>query len=228
MYNNNSFEYDSTGSTSNPTYSSSTKNKMTAGGYNISKGRALGILGIWIIVTISIALMVAYIPDHSCSDPDNENDITSTFPDSGVTTMEPATEFPPQGDGPWMDPFLNEAIRPKHYDLYLDPDFYFDGSTFKGRENITIDVGIETRHLIVHYKYMNITRTAVWDEQGRELDVEETFSYDTHEYWITSLVEAVTTGSTVTLHLEFEGSLVNGIVGYYKSTYVNMDTGVER
>ena len=158
--------------------------------------------------------MVAYIPDHSCSDPDNENDITSTFPDSGVTTMEPATEFPPQGDGPWMDPFLNEAIRPKHYDLYLDPDFYFDGSTFKGRENITIDVGIETRHLIVHYKYMNITRTAVWDEQGRELDVEETFSYDTHEYWITSLVEAVPAGTAST----------NDVIQYSCVSYENVSS----
>ena len=199
-------------------------------GYNISRGRALCVVLTWLVITVSIALMVAYIPDHSCDDDDTapSGGVAATTIALPMLTDDVTTQFPPQGDGPWMDPFLDERIRPLHYDLYLDPDFYYDGTTYYGRENITVDVGIETEHIIVHYKYMNITNTRVWLEDGTELTIIETFAYDAHEYWVTSLDSAVPAGSVIILHLEFRGSLVNGIVGYYKSTYVNMDTGVER
>ena len=198
-------------------------------GYNISKGRALCVVLAWLVITVVIALMVAYIPDHSCDDDAAPHGgVAATTIALPMVTDDVTTQFPPQGDGPWMDPFLDERIRPLHYDLYLDPDFYYDGTTYYGRENITVDVGIETEHIIVHYKYMNITNTRVWLEDGTELTIIETFAYDAHEYWVTSLSSAVPAGSVIILHLEFRGSLVNGIVGYYKSTYVNMDTGVER
>ena len=196
-------------------------------GYNISRGRALCVLFTWVIITVCIALMVAYIPDHSCDDCQHDVAATATTLQFPSVTDDVTTQFPPQGDGPWMDPFLDERIRPVHYDLFMDPEFYHDGTTYYGRENITIEVGVDTEYLIVHYKYMNITNTRAWLEDGTELQVADTFAYDTHEYWVTSLTSAVPAGSVVVLHLEFHGSLVNGIVGYYKSTYVNQDTGVE-
>ena len=42
------------------------------------------------------------------------------------------------------------------------------------------------------------------------------------------LTEDITAGSTVVLHMHFEGSLVDGISGFYKSTYVNTQTGIKR
>ncbi len=60
------------------------------------------------------------------------------------------------------------------------------------------------------------------------LDVARTFAYEPNQYWVTELQQEISGNQLVVLHLEFEGSLANGIVGYYKSTYVNADTGEER
>ena len=63
---------------------------------------------------------------------------------------------------------------------------------------------------------------------GDSIEIVDTFAYEPHEYWVIQTATPISSGSTVMLHLEFNGSLVNGIVGYYKSTYVNSLTGVER
>ena len=195
--------------------------------YVVSRSRVVLVFVAFAVILVSVSLMVAYIPDHSCPDASStEADVTTTNPDDG-SSIE-ATDLPPQGDGPWMDPFLNPLVRPVHYELFLDPDFYFDGDTFYGRENITIDVGVATQHVIVHYKLLNVTTLRVATADGTELQIVETFAYDPHEYWVTSLQDEVQAGTVIILTLEFRGSLTNGIVGYYKSTYVNQDTGVER
>ncbi len=58
--------------------------------------------------------------------------------------------------------------------------------------------------------------------------MKRTFPYDRNQFWVTELDEKIPEDSRVILHLHFEGSLVVGIVGYYKSTYINSDTGKER
>ena len=198
--------------------------------YLVSRSRLILMFVGFVVVLISVSLMVAYVPDHSCpSDVTQKNAITKTHMDINYDhPVVIATDLPPQGDGPWMEPFLNPSIRPIHYDLYLDPDFYFDGNTFIGRENITIYVGVNTQHIIVHYKFLNVTTLQVTTAEGNNLVVTDTFAYDANEYWVTSLADEVPSGSVIVLSLEFSGSLVNGIVGYYKSTYVNQDTGIER
>ena len=63
---------------------------------------------------------------------------------------------------------------------------------------------------------------------GDALSINRTSAYEPNQYWVTELMDELTQGQVVVLHLQFEGSLVNGIVGYYKSTYINADTGVQR
>ena len=43
-------------------------------------------------------------------------------------------------DDLWLDPYLPDFIVPIHYDLYLNPNFYFDGSTYQGRVEIDLEV----------------------------------------------------------------------------------------
>ena len=177
------------------------------------------------MVGLMAGLIKKPCPEH---DSNQAEEITTLEPTTSTLTPEMITTLPPQGDGPWMDPFLPSYTLPVHYDMWFYPDFYFNGSTFQGRENITINVLENTKYLLVHYKLMNITQTGVFTDTGDEIQVVQTFAYDPHEFWVTEVAQEIAAGSTVILHLEFEGSLVNGIVGYYKSTYVNSDTGEER
>ena len=74
---------------------------------------------------------------------------------------------------------------------------------------------------------MNITKTTVTLD-AKELAIDETFGYSKNQFWVTELTEKIPANSVVRLYLEFNGSLVNGIVGYYKSTYYNSLTNKER
>ena len=53
---------------------------------------------------------------------------------------------------PWLDPYLPTNVEPVSYDIWLHPDFYFDGSTFQGRESIVLDILSTTNTIIVHKK----------------------------------------------------------------------------
>lgn len=129
---------------------------------------------------------------------------------------------------PWMDPFLPSSLEPVHYDLYQNPDFYFDGSTFSGRVSIVMNVLNSTDLILVHIKALNITATRVYDRNGNRLTLEDTFAYEPNQYWVVQTLNPLPEGSTATLELDFTGSLTNGIVGYYKSTYVHDVTGITR
>lgn len=196
-------------------------------GYYISKTRLIIIVCLWIAITVLVGLLAGLIK-KSCPPEDGTQ---TTTPSDSMTSLRPsqeATTLPPQGDGPWMDPFLPSFTYPIHYELWFYPDFYFNGTTFEGRENITIQVTENTKYILVHYKMMDITQTRAYLENGAELEVVQAFGYEVNQFWVTELRNEISAGTTIVLHLQFQGSLVNGIVGYYKSTYVNMDTGVER
>jgi glutamyl aminopeptidase len=132
----------------------------------------------------------------------------------------------PDATDPWLDPYLPTTVEPIHYDLYQYPDFYHDGSVFTGEVSIQLDVLNVTDTLIVHIKDMNVTSSRVFDRNGNQLTLRDTFAYEPNQYWVVQTLNPLQEGSTVTLQLTFTGSLTNGIVGYYKSTYVHDVTGV--
>lgn len=195
-------------------------------GYYISKGRCVFVVCLWVAITVSIGLMAGLI-NKSC--PNGNGDpgqlpVTSTTP----RDQPPSTTLPPQGHGPWMNPFLPDDVIPVAYDLWFHPDFYFNGETFKGRENIEIYFKEKSKYIIVHTKLLTITETKAFDDIGNPIDVVQTFEYKPNQFWVTEVKDEISAGATVHLHLEFEGSLGNAIVGYYKSTYINKDTGIKR
>ena len=133
----------------------------------------------------------------------------------------------PLVDEPWHEPFLPPYAEPVLYDVWLYPDFYLNGKTFSGRENITIVLRQDTNLLLVHCKQMDITDVQVSMSTGRSLQVDTHFLFPKNQYLVVQTKETMPNGSTVILHFEFRGSLA-GINGYYKSTYVNRLTGNER
>ena len=51
------------------------------------------------------------------------------------------------------------------------------------------------------------------------------FSYDAHNYWVCQTESQLLVGQRVTLHLSFNGRLDEGVVGFYKTHYVDDFTG---
>jgi glutamyl aminopeptidase len=145
--------------------------------------------------------------------------LTSTQPPS-LSTAEYGRK------GPWLDTFLPDNLIPVHYDLWVYPDFYHDGSTFAGAVNISINITQVTSYLLVHILDLNISNTQVWKTNGSLIDIKQTFAYETNHYWVVDLIKPVYAGSSLTLHLKFTGSLINeGKQGFFKGSYKNTLTG---
>lgn len=155
--------------------------------------------------------------------------VVASFADEAPTY---AAKYPakngatPDVADPWLDPYLPTTIEPVRYDLYQYPDFYHNGSIFTGRVSIELNVLNSTDTIIVHIKDMNITSSRVYDRNNNQLTLRETFPYEPNQYWVVQTLNPLPEGLSATLELTFTGSLTNGIVGYYKSTYVHDVTGV--
>ncbi|XP_041364193.1 glutamyl aminopeptidase-like [Gigantopelta aegis] len=130
---------------------------------------------------------------------------------------------------PWKNLRLPRYIVPLHYDLTLYPDFYGNNGWFYGNETIEIDVRKDTKFILIHYKYMNITRTILnVNSTNAEIGIKRTFGYDPNEFWVVETNDVIKGGTVVKLDLQFDASLTRAIVGFYKSTYTNSLTGQKR
>ncbi|XP_074648583.1 aminopeptidase A-like [Tubulanus polymorphus] len=146
------------------------------------------------------------------------------------------------GAQPWLNLRLNQKFVPIHYNLTLYPDIYDGAAHFYGNVCIDIEIGEETRHILVHALNLTISSTNVRlkattqttaadgsDERKRRatengLAIQRTFYYEPNQFWVIEMKHTIKKGSIVGVDLQFDGSLDNGIVGFYKSTYVNTKT----
>ncbi|ESO85815.1 hypothetical protein LOTGIDRAFT_130453 [Lottia gigantea] len=132
-------------------------------------------------------------------------------------------------DEPWRNLRLPRTILPVHYDLTLYPDFYENNGWFYGNETITIRLDESSKYILVHYKFMNITKTELREAgTNNQIDIARTFTNEENQFWVVQTSTDIAKGSMVDLYLEFDGSLTNAIVGFYKSTYVNSITNETR
>ena len=143
----------------------------------LSGCRLVLFLAFWGALTIAVGLMAGLI-NKGCDSDDEQ--ATTTSPDA--TTSSPSTD--PPVDGPWGDPRLPKTIVPVFYDIWLYPDFYYDGSVFYGREDITIRVVEATKYVILHAKLMNVSGTTLHDKDGNSVELTQVFGYEPLEYWV--------------------------------------------
>ena len=143
-----------------------------------------------------------------------------------MNDSEKMKEIPPGWEIEYRIP---QCTQPLHYDVHLFPDLEKD--TFGGKVAIDIEVTGEPRDfLVVHTKFLEITKTTLIDtSSGDEINISEAFEYKPNEFWVVRTKANLTPQCTYTLFLEFNGKLVgNGILGFYKSVYVDPATGQKR
>ncbi|XP_017039730.2 glutamyl aminopeptidase [Drosophila ficusphila] len=134
------------------------------------------------------------------------------------TTSEPGTTASPAEK---IDYRLPGNLIPTHYDLYLFPNI--ETGEFSGQETITITVAEATDKIVLHSLNLNISSVAVMNTGSDTLQVLETSFDDVREFLTFQLSEPLTQGREIRLHLGFEGSMANKIVGLYSSSYVKED-----
>lgn len=114
---------------------------------------------------------------------------------------------------------LPAAIRPTYYNLFLHPNL--ETKRFTGNVKIDFNVTEPVNFVAVHSKYLNVTTNKLIKqlENGAEaIPIKSAFEYEKYEFFIVEPETQLATGK-YTLDLNFEGSLVDKLVGFYGSSY---------
>ena len=187
-----------------------------------------------ILPVITGVLVWHFMPkcDKDQSSTAQEQGVTSGTQSSSGSTTEttspPGTTPDSFEDGPWKILRLPRTVLPVHYDIILYPDFYGDSAWFYGNETIEIDISGETKHILIHINFLNITNTSLEDENGSSIVINRTFEYKPNQFLVIETKEMIPRNRTVWLKIQFDGSLTRSIVGLYKSVYVNSLTKQRR
>lgn len=172
------------------------------------------ILLILFVVTLCAALgfLGALISRDKCLTTTVDTQFAKNGSDVSKVDTDPVT------NPPWTDHRLPDHIRPTAYDLVLQPNLTTD--TFDGQVNITVNVRSPTDYFILHAHLLNVTFFQVKYQNGTVVKVDTAFPYEENEFFVIVLQHQVENGNYYLL-FRFNGSLVNEIVGFYKSEYID-------
>ncbi|XP_021344850.1 glutamyl aminopeptidase-like, partial [Mizuhopecten yessoensis] len=185
------------------------------------------LLVLLVVVPIVVGVLVWYLaPPRSCDSLSNVEGESGANTGSEVTTTTTTTEVPNFESEPWKNLRLPRYIIPVHYDITLYPDIYNGNGWFYGNESVEIRITKDTSYILIHYYYMNITKTMLKNNSsGATIPIKRTFSYAENQFWVIETVSPLLSGAVVRLETQYDGSLTRSMVGLYKSRYVNSITG---
>lgn len=189
---------------------------------------------LFIAIPIAVGILVWYFMPK-CDDNTNtagNSGANQGGAESTLVTSKPTSTFgttlPPSPSEPWKNLRLSRDVLPVHYNVTLYPDFYDGNSWFYGNETVEIEVYKTTSFILIHYLYLNMTKTVLRDANKVEIGIKQPRGYDENQFWIIETISPLQANSTVFLELQFDGSLTRSIVGFYKSSYVNSITNKTR
>lgn len=117
---------------------------------------------------------------------------------------------------PWESTHrLSPYIRPQQYFINLYPNL--EQGTFAGSVDITLVLDTAQSYIKLHSKGLNIKETKLNSTSVTA------FSYPKHEFWVVIPDKELDAGEHK-LQLSFEGSLLNKIVGFYRSVYTDVES----
>lgn len=143
---------------------------------------------------------------------------TTSSTSSSSGTEEPGTTAAPEEK---IDYRLPNTLKPIHYDLYLFPNI--ETGEFSGQETITITVLEATDKIVLHSLNLNISSYSLQNTGSNTLEIQEVSFDSVREFLVFQLSEELPQGREVQLHIGFEGSMANKIVGLYSSSYLKED-----
>lgn len=121
---------------------------------------------------------------------------------------------------PWESTHrLSPFIRPVQYFINLYPNL--EQGTFVGSVNVTLVLDTAQTYIKLHSKGLNISETTL------NSNTVTAFSYPEHEFWVVVPDKELCAGEHE-LQLKFNGSLLNKIIGFYRSTYTDIDTNEQK
>lgn len=125
---------------------------------------------------------------------------------------------------------LPRDIRPRKYQLRLQPDL--KNKTFSGNITIRLEVLKPISYIPLHAKLLTVETKNVekLDEELKPLRTitpSLTFEHPQLEYWVTEFAEPLEVGN-YSIQLSFNGSLVDRIVGFYQSSYLDKERKEKR
>lgn len=121
---------------------------------------------------------------------------------------------------PWESTHrLSPYIRPLQYFINLHPDI--EHGTFSGSVDITLMLDTNQSYIKLHSKELNIIETKL------NSSVVTAFSYPKHEFWVVVPDKELSAGEHK-LQLIFKGSLLNKIIGFYRSVYTDILSNEKR
>jgi puromycin-sensitive aminopeptidase len=117
---------------------------------------------------------------------------------------------------------LGRTVLPINYDLEIETDA--DMAQFSGRVTIDVEVMEATATIVLHAKDLDVELVDL-TQSGKT--VAASLSIDTASERITVQTERPLAEASAQLQLRFAAPVSRGLLGYYRSTYVD-DSGAER
>ncbi|KAI8521597.1 hypothetical protein Bbelb_013510 [Branchiostoma belcheri] len=190
------------------------------------KKRLFLLVGFLVVVAAIIGIIVGVTsnqsPSASQGDSDEHGgDKTTKAPVAPTGTQ---TMWPP--GSPWLTLRLPDYIVPLHYNLTLWPDLVAD--TFTGKVAIDLKVSQPTKYILLHINQLVLQTPTVYQKlTGASYAVLRTFEYLPNQFYVIEMSSEIPAnnqnddGDMYVVTVDFSGSLVGHIVGFYKSTYTN-------
>jgi len=114
---------------------------------------------------------------------------------------------------------LPTTVVPSRYGLTIEPDL--DAATFTGTEAVSVEVTEPVDEIVLHAKDLEVSDVWLEGPGGERLDGTPTL--DTEGETLTIGLSATATVGPWTLHAAFSGVLNDKLVGFYRSTFTDVD-----
>ena len=137
---------------------------------------------------------------------------------------------------------LPKTIIPVHYDVGLVPDL--DTGSLVGYVHLDFFVQSTTDRIILHGVNLTIIDSSVivtaipnsnendlnkWERNSSPLEILHPVTYNaTKEFIIMQLVSKLNENSHYRLSLNYTGALSQNLKGFYRSDYIDKETGIKR
>ncbi|KAH9361517.1 hypothetical protein HPB48_001381 [Haemaphysalis longicornis] len=216
----------------------STKDSTMSKTFHLRSTAACGLV-VLMLLLCSVGLLIAFLKGHQQQTRDNlttegsppsvgVNSLLPIFPrrrttqpPSTTTTPKPVQTTTLEPIRPKLDFRLPAHVVPLAYDLSLEP--HLDTDAFDGEVFITVNATRPVDRFVVHVFRLTVDQTEVFFEDGSPVTTGDPFEDDLNEFFVMPVGDKAGAGPTPAgiyrLRFKFRGSLVGGIVGFYKSSY---------